>query len=150
MYDLGNIAVMGSGSWATAIAKMLLEKVEHLHWYVRRQDAIDDFIRMEHNPSYLTSVHFDPRRITFSTDINEIVRSCRTLVFVTPSPYLKNHLKKLKESCTTNLSLLPSRVLCQTRIWSVPSSSEWYIMYPMKIWLCLAVRVMLRKWRWDV
>ena len=96
MYDLGNIAVMGSGSWATAIAKMLLEKVEHLHWYVRRQDAIDDFIRMEHNPSYLTSVHFDPRRITFSTDINEIVRSCRTLVFVTPSPYLKNHLKKLK------------------------------------------------------
>ena len=87
---------MGSGSWATAIAKMLLEKVEHLHWYVRRQDAIDDFIRMEHNPSYLTSVHFDPRRITFSTDINEIVRSCRTLVFVTPSPYLKNHLKKLK------------------------------------------------------
>ena len=96
MYDLGNIAVMGSGSWATAIAKMLLEKVEHLHWYVRRQDAIDDFIRMEHNPSYLTSVHFDPRRITFSTDINEIVRSCRTLVFVTPSPHLKNHLKKLK------------------------------------------------------
>ena len=87
---------MGSGSWATAIAKMLLEKVEHLHWYIRRQDAIDDFVRTEHNPSYLTSVHFDTSRITFSTDINEIVRNCRTLVFVTPSPYLKNHLKKLK------------------------------------------------------
>ena len=96
MYDLGNIAVMGSGSWATAIAKMLLEKVEHLHWYIRRQDAIDDFVRTEHTPSYLTSVHFDTSRITFSTDINEIVRNCRTLVFVTPSPYLKNHLKKLK------------------------------------------------------
>lgn len=96
MYDLGNIAVMGSGSWATAIAKMLLEKVEHLHWYIRRQDAIDDFVRMEHNPSYLTSVHFDTSCITFSTDINEIVRNCRTLVFVTPSPYLKNHLRKLK------------------------------------------------------
>ena len=87
---------MGSGSWATAIAKMLLERVEHLHWYIRRQDAIDDFVRTEHNPSYLTSVHFDTSRITFSTDINEIVRSCRTLVFVTPSPYLKNHLRKLK------------------------------------------------------
>ena len=96
VYDLGNIAVMGSGSWATAIAKMLLERVEHLHWYIRRQDAIDDFVRTEHNPSYLTSVHFDTSRITFSTDINEIVRSCRTLVFVTPSPYLKNHLRKLK------------------------------------------------------
>ncbi len=93
---LGNIAVLGSGSWATAIAKMLLEKVPHLHWYMRKQETIDDFIRMEHNPSYLTSVHFDPKRITFSADINEVVRKCRTLVFVTPSPYLKNHLKKLK------------------------------------------------------
>lgn len=96
MYDLGNIAVLGSGSWATAIAKMLLERVDHLHWYMRKQEAIDDFKRTEHNPSYLTSVHFDTSRITFYTDINDIVRNCHTLVFVTPSPYLKSHLKKLK------------------------------------------------------
>lgn len=87
---------MGSGSWATAIAKMLLEKVGRIYWYMRRQDAIDDFRRLEHNPSYLTSVHFDTDRITFTADINEAVRNCRTLVFVTPSPYLKNHLKRLK------------------------------------------------------
>ncbi len=87
---------MGSGSWATAIAKMLLEKVEHIHWYMRSQDTIDNFRRLEHNPSYLTSVHFDPTRITFTCDINEAARDCRTLVFVTPSPYLKNHLKRLK------------------------------------------------------
>ncbi len=87
---------MGSGSWATAIAKMLLEKVEHIHWYMRSQDTIDNFRRLEHNPSYLTSVHFDPARITFTCDINEAARDCRTLVFVTPSPYLKNHLKRLK------------------------------------------------------
>ena len=93
---LGNIAVLGSGSWATAIAKMLLEKVEHLHWYMRKQETIDEFRRTEHNPGYLSSVHFDTKRITFSADINEVVRDCRTLVFVTPSPYLKNHLKKLK------------------------------------------------------
>lgn len=95
--DIGtSIAVMGGGSWATAIAKILLEKVDHITWYIRRQDTIDNFCRMEHNPSYLTSVHFDVSHITFSSDINEVVRSCRTLVFVTPSPYLKNHLKKLK------------------------------------------------------
>ncbi len=93
---LGNIAVLGSGSWATAIAKMLLEKVEHLHWYMRKQETIDEFRRTEHNPGYLSSVHFDTKRITFSADINEVVRDCHTLVFVTPSPYLKNHLKKLK------------------------------------------------------
>ena len=96
MYDLGNIAVLGSGSWATAIAKMLLEKVDHLYWYMRRADAIEEFKRQGHNPSYLTSVRFDTGRITFTADINEVARACRTLVFVTPSPYLKNHLKKLR------------------------------------------------------
>lgn len=95
--DVGtSIAIMGGGSWATAIAKILLEKVDHITWYIRRQETIDNFRRLEHNPSYLTSVHFDVDRITFSADINEVVRNCRTLVFVTPSPYLKNHLKKLK------------------------------------------------------
>ncbi len=93
---VGKIAVMGSGSWATAIAKMVLEKVDHLNWYMRRPDTIEAFKRMEHNPGYLTSVHFDTERITFSADINETVAQSDTLLFVTPSPYLKGHLKKLK------------------------------------------------------
>lgn len=63
---------MGGGSWATAIAKIVLEKVEHITWYMRRADAIEDFKRLEHNPSYLTSVHFDTSRITFSTDLSLI------------------------------------------------------------------------------
>lgn len=88
---------MGGGSWATAVAKIVLEKVDHISWYMRRPEVIEDFKRLEHNPSYLTSVHFDVNRISFSSDINEGVRNCDTLIFVTPSPYLKNHLKKLKE-----------------------------------------------------
>ena len=88
---------MGGGSWATAVAKIVLEKVDHISWYMRRPEVIEDFKRLEHNPSYLTSVHFDVNRISFSSDINEVVRNYDTLIFVTPSPYLKNHLKKLKE-----------------------------------------------------
>lgn len=88
---------MGGGSWATAVAKIVLEKVDHISWYMRRPEVIEDFKRLEHNPSYLTSVHFDVNRISFSSDINEVVRNCDTLIFVTPSPYLKNHLKRLKE-----------------------------------------------------
>lgn len=88
---------MGGGSWATAVAKIVLEKVDHISWYMRRPEVIEDFKRLEHNPSYLTSVHFDVNRISFSSDINKVVRNCDTLIFVTPSPYLKNHLKKLKE-----------------------------------------------------
>ncbi len=96
-YIKASIAIMGGGSWATAIAKIVLERVEHIYWYMRKPETIEDFKRLEHNPSYLTSVRFDIDRITFSSDINEVVRSADTLIFVTPSPYLKNHLRKLKE-----------------------------------------------------
>ena len=92
---IGRIAVLGGGSWATAIAKMLLEKNDGIRWYLRRDDRIEDFKRLGHNPAYLTSVQFDVNRILFSSDINETVEAADTIIFVTPSPYLKSHLKKL-------------------------------------------------------
>ncbi len=96
MFDCGKIAIIGGGSWATAIAKIVVGHTHHIGWYMRRDDRIDDFRRMGHNPAYLTSVHFDINEIDFSSDINKMVQAYDTLIFVTPSPYLKNHLKKLK------------------------------------------------------
>lgn len=96
MYDCGKIAIIGGGSWATAIAKIVVQHTHQLGWYMRREDRIDDFRRLGHNPAYLIGVHFDTNELFFSTDINKIAETYDTLVFVTPSPYLKNHLKKLK------------------------------------------------------
>ncbi|MBR7065767.1 MAG: glycerol-3-phosphate dehydrogenase [Prevotella sp.] len=96
MHDCGKIAIIGGGSWATAIAKIVVGHTHHIGWYMRRDDRIADFLRMGHNPAYLTSVHFNTEEIFFSSDINKVVDLYDTLVFVTPSPYLKNHLKKLK------------------------------------------------------
>jgi glycerol-3-phosphate dehydrogenase (NAD(P)+) len=87
---------MGGGSWATAIAKMFLAQEETINWYMRRDDRIADFKRLGHNPAYLTSVKFDVKRINFYNNINDIVKNSDTLVFATPSPYLKSHLKKLR------------------------------------------------------
>lgn len=96
MENCGTIAIMGGGSWATAIAKMMLEQNDSIYWYMRRDDRIEEFRRLGHNPAYLTSVHFDVDRIHFFSDINKVVENSDTLIFVTPSPYLKSHLKKLK------------------------------------------------------
>ena len=95
MHNCGKIAIIGGGSWATAIAKIVVNNTHRIGWYMRRDDRIDDFKRMGHNPAYLTSVHFKLDEIDFTSDINHIAREYDTLVFVTPSPYLKNHLKKV-------------------------------------------------------
>jgi glycerol-3-phosphate dehydrogenase (NAD(P)+) len=93
--DCGRIAVIGGGSWATAIAKVMIEETGHIGWYMRRDDRIEAFKKIGHNPAYLTSVHFDVDKIDFSSDINQIARSYDTLIFVTPSPFLKAHLQRL-------------------------------------------------------
>lgn len=96
MFNCGKIAIVGGGSWATAIATIVVRYTHHIGWYMRRDDRIEEFKRLGHNPAYLTSVHFDVNEIFFSSDINKIVENYDTLIFVTPSPYLKSHLRKLR------------------------------------------------------
>ena len=95
MQSTGKIAIMGGGSWATALAKLVLNNEQKILWYMRRDDRIADFIRDGHNPAYLTDVAFDPSRIEFSSDINYVANEADTIVLATPSPYLKSHLEKL-------------------------------------------------------
>jgi glycerol-3-phosphate dehydrogenase (NAD(P)+) len=145
-----NIAIMGGGSWATAIAKMFLERTPHIHWYMRNQDTIDNFKRHGHNPSYLTSVRFDISRITFSSDINEVVSACDTLIFVTPSPYLKNHLKKLKVKLHNKFVVTAIKGIVPDEIWSVRNTSAKSLTFLRITSECSAVLAMQRKLRWDV
>lgn len=91
----GNIAVMGGGSWATALASLLMKNCETIHWYMRRRDRIDEFIRLRHNPAYLTDLRFDVERIIFTDDINEVCRQADTLLLAMPSPYFKDHVDKI-------------------------------------------------------
>lgn len=91
----GRVAVMGGGSWATALAKLLLRNCETILWYMRRDDRIEEFIRLGHNPAYLTDVPFDVQRIEFSSDINDVASRADTIMLVMPSPYFKSHLEKL-------------------------------------------------------
>lgn len=91
----GKIAVMGGGSWATALSKLLMAHGGSIIWYMRRRDRIDDFRRLGHNPVYLSDIAFDTDRIAFTDDINLACSEADTLLLVTPSPYFLSHVNKI-------------------------------------------------------
>lgn len=97
MAGLGKIAVIGGGSWATALAKLLMRNCGNIIWYMHRQDRIDDFVHYRHNPVYLSDVSFDTDRIHFTADINEACRMADTLVVALPSPYFKSIADRITE-----------------------------------------------------
>lgn len=90
--------MLGGGSWATALAKLLLRNVSRISWYMRRDERIEEFIRVGHNPVYLSDVSFDVQKIFFSSDINRVISQADTLVVALPSPYIKSHLKNITTS----------------------------------------------------
>ncbi len=92
------VAVLGSGSWATALAKIVLCNVPEINWFMRSQKKIDEFQQYGRNPNYLSAASFDTSRIHFSADINEIVSNADILIVAIPSPYAKQALSKLRKS----------------------------------------------------
>lgn len=92
------IGIIGGGSWATAIAKMLLENCVHINWYMRDKENLENFKLLKHNPSYLTMVGFDTDKIFLCSDINKVIKASDILILAVPSPFLKPALKKIKGS----------------------------------------------------
>ena len=91
-------AVFGSGSWATAIVKMLSENLENIGWYMRSVYAVEHIKRNKHNPNYLSSAELHPVQLDLSYDINETVKKYDYLILAIPSAFLKSELEKLTES----------------------------------------------------
>ena len=86
-------AVFGSGSWATAIVKMLCENLQTVHWYVRRPQTAQHIIEEKHNPSYLSSVEFDIKQLIISTDINHVAAEADVLIFAIPSAFIHTQIE---------------------------------------------------------
>ena len=92
---LPTIGVVGSGSFATAIVKMLLENAKLVHWCVRNEFVKGALELRGHNPNYLTAVAFDVKKLKITTDINELVSACDIVVLATPSIYLADAIEKM-------------------------------------------------------
>ncbi|TQD40536.1 NAD(P)H-dependent glycerol-3-phosphate dehydrogenase [Haloflavibacter putidus] len=89
-------AVIGGGSWATAIVKMLTENLSELAWYMRNQNAVEHIQQEDHNPNYLSSVSFDTKQLKLTSNINEAVAYADYIIFAIPSAFLKSELDKLE------------------------------------------------------
>lgn len=98
MSDIPKFAVIGGGSWATAIAKMLCVNVPEIAWYMRNTYAIEHIKLQKHNPNYLSSVEFDTKKLKLTNDINEAVAYADYIIFAIPSAFLSSELEKLTTS----------------------------------------------------
>ncbi|MBT8306009.1 MAG: NAD(P)-binding domain-containing protein [Maribacter sp.] len=88
-------AVLGGGSWATAIVKMLSENLQKITWYMRNEDAVVHIRDQKHNPNYLSSVEFDTKQLELTTVLDHAVENNEVLIFAIPSAFLESELKKL-------------------------------------------------------
>ena len=110
MSPLGKIAILGGGTWATALAKIVLMNEKHINWYIRRDDQIEGFYKLGRNPNYLTNVKFNLAQITFYSNIEKAIKDSDTIIIAIPSPYVKQYMRKIWMSSVFKGKFLVSAV----------------------------------------
>jgi glycerol-3-phosphate dehydrogenase (NAD(P)+) len=87
--------IIGSGSWATALCKILTDNKHSVNWWIRNQASVDYILERRHNPRYLPSVNFDTALLRMHTDIGVVAAQSDVLVIATPSAYTHSALQLL-------------------------------------------------------
>jgi len=100
------IGVIGDGSWATAIVKILLNNNKKINWWIREQEIIDHLLTYGHNPFYLSSVEFETDRLNLSNEIKDVVEQSDILVLVTPAAFLHKTLSKIPKEKFINKTIV--------------------------------------------
>jgi glycerol-3-phosphate dehydrogenase (NAD(P)+) len=101
-----SMGVIGSGSWATALVKILTDNNHTVHWCVRNEKTAAHIQTRSHNPSYLPSVYFDTTLLRLSTDIKTVVLQSDCLLVAVPSAYVVDTLKPLSSNAFSNKKIL--------------------------------------------
>ncbi len=89
------IAVIGSGSWATAIVKILCNNCDQVIWYHRHQVDIDFMKQHKHNPRYLSSVEFDLNKLLLTSNLEEAITKADVVILAVPSAFIHNTIKEI-------------------------------------------------------
>lgn len=91
------IGIIGSGSWATALAKILTDNGNSINWWIRNEETIRLMKKRKHNPHYLSVAYFDPAQLFLSNNIEEVVTNSDTLVIAVPSAFATDALSTLSK-----------------------------------------------------
>lgn len=96
MLSKSKIAVIGGGSWATALTKILLNNVESIAWWVRREETAEHIRTFGHNPNYISSIEFDQKKLNVSTNLKDTIKNSDVLFLVIPSAFLHSEFVRAK------------------------------------------------------
>lgn len=100
--EVSKFAVIGGGSWATALVKILCNNIPKVSWYMRNKEAINHLKEYGHNLKYLQSVEFDTKKLFISDDLEEVINSAEILVIATPSAFLFELFDNIPKSIFKN------------------------------------------------
>lgn len=95
MDSIGKICILGGGTWGTALAKIVLMNQKNINWFIRRDDQIEGFYKLGHNPNYLTNVKFNMAQITFYSNLEKAIKESDTVIIAIPSPYVKQYFRRM-------------------------------------------------------
>ena len=98
--------IIGSGSWATALAKILTDNNHHVHWWIRNAETIEQIKRRRHNPHYLSSVYFDTSILTLQNDIKKVIADSDVIIIAVPSAFIEETLANLDADVFENKKIV--------------------------------------------
>ncbi len=82
------VAVLGGGSWATAIVKMLSNNSSKIYWWMRDEEQVKYINKYHHNPKYLQSVAFEPDILHVTTDLEKVLNIADLIIVAIPSAFI--------------------------------------------------------------
>jgi glycerol-3-phosphate dehydrogenase (NAD(P)+) len=91
------VAVIGGGSWATALVKLFCNNLDTVYWHMRNEAAVEHIKKYKHNPNYLQSVEFNLETIVVSSNLVETIQMADIVIIATPSAFLKSLFDSIPE-----------------------------------------------------
>jgi glycerol-3-phosphate dehydrogenase (NAD(P)+) len=101
-----NITIIGGGSWATAIVKILSEGNVKIKWWLRNIDDVDYLKKHHHNPNYLSSVAVHPSKVKPYSNLKEALKDTEWVILAVPAAFVIDALKPLIISNLANKKII--------------------------------------------